>query len=102
MADGINYLSLVYFMILMPALVFSVLNFGSGAGGREDCPNCRERITNDTEHCPRCGKYRPFDGPVENSWLLALGALICVLSFLFWINAEWGSVPNLTWAPFPT
>tara|TARA_B100001964_G_scaffold183264_1_gene202841 strand:+ start:459 stop:674 length:216 start_codon:yes stop_codon:yes gene_type:complete len=70
----------------MPALYFFVLNLGSG--GLEDCPHCRARISNDTEHCPECGKYRPFDALAENPLFLGIAAVGCVLAMMGWLCVQ--------------
>lgn len=81
-----DLLLLALFILLMPALYFFVLNLGSG--GLEDCPQCRSRISNDTEHCPKCGKYRPFDALAENPWFLGIAAGGCVLVMIGWMYVQ--------------
>ena len=59
-----DIVTLVLFLLFMPALYFFVLNLGSGS--LEGCPDCGEENPNDAEECETCGfnSRRPSDSKV--------------------------------------
>ena len=78
-----DIVTLVLFLLFMPALNFFVLNLGSGS--LEGCPDCGEENPNDAEECETCGRPRLSEIFSENYWTLAFGAGCCILAMLAWV-----------------
>ena len=82
-----NLVSLVWFLLLCPFLFVFLLRLGNSRG-QDACPFCDNKRKGDEISCEECGfefMEKPL-GPFH--WILAGGALFCILSLVIWVESQ--------------
>ena len=82
-----NLVSLVWFLLFCPFLFVFLLLLGN-SHGNDECPFCDNKRKRDEMNCEECGfefMGKPH-GPLP--WILAGGALLCILSLVTWIESQ--------------
>ena len=82
-----NLVSLVWFLLFCPFLFVFLLRLGN-SHGHDGCPFCDNKRKRGEMNCEECGfefMEKPH-GPFP--WILAGGALLCILSLVTWIKSQ--------------
>lgn len=82
-----NLVSLVWFLLFCPFLFVFLLRLGNSSS-HDSCRFCSEKRKLDELNCKKCGFefMEKVGSPIH--WLLAGGALACILSFVIWIESQ--------------
>ena len=82
-----NYVSLVWFLLFCPFLfVFLLRLCDSSSDGT--CPFCKNKRKQADMECQACGFVFLEKLGRTSKWLLAGGAMACVLSLVVWIESQ--------------
>ena len=82
-----NLVSLVWFLLFCPFLFVFLLRLGN-FNGHDECPFCDTQTKRDDMNCEECGFEFMEKPPGPFSWILAGGALLCILSLVTWIESQ--------------
>jgi len=82
-----NLVSLVWFLLFCPFLFVFLLQLGNSCD-HDCCPFCDEKKGEDQTKCKSCGFEFLEKSGDGFRWLLAGGALLCVLSLVLWIESQ--------------
>ena len=82
-----NLVSLVWFLLFCPFLFVFLLRLGN-SNGHDECPFCDTQTKRDEMNCDECGFEFMEKPPCSVSWILAGGALLCILSLVTWIESQ--------------
>ena len=82
-----HLISLVWFLLLCPFLFIFLLRLGNCVG-YDACPFCDAKRKREDMKCKKCGFefMEKSTGPFP--WILAGGALLCILSLVIWIECQ--------------
>ena len=82
-----NLVSLVWFLLFCPFLFVFLLRLGN-SNGHDECPFCDTQTKRDGMNCDECGFEFMEKPPGPVSWILAGGALLCILSLVTSIESQ--------------
>jgi hypothetical protein len=82
-----NLVSLVWFLLFCPFLFVFLLRLGN-SNGHDVCPFCDSKRKRDEMNCEQCGFEFMEKTPGPFPWILAGGALLCILSLVTWIESQ--------------